>query len=225
MPNIIGYLQSLYHGQNKDDKHSGRVSLSSLYFSHLEDNLDEVGFDSIEDGITNLGTNLRDAFLFNLEWIIRSHFNPCYLAVPWHTKYPSFMSFGFPKRSPYYPFVNYQILKLKESGKFAQIEKRHLPNFKDMSCNADPDVSLGYTKLISVFALLGAGLLAGLVLFVVEFLLSGLTRTRRNDGLLMSCDPNASIKTERWQKMKGLLVKYGIEQREDFLRDCEKIFN
>ena len=90
--------------------------------------MDSVAYDSIDEAVENLAYNTRNAFLFNLEWILRSHYNPCHLAVPWQTDYPTFMSFGFPKESPYFPFFNYQLLKLKESGKFGKAERKHLPD-------------------------------------------------------------------------------------------------
>ena len=52
------------------------------------------------------------------------------MVIPWHTRFPNLMSLGFPKDSPYFPFINHKLVKLIESGKFKHIYRRWVPQVR-----------------------------------------------------------------------------------------------
>ena len=89
-----------------------------------------------------------------------------------YSRYPRFLSYGFPKRSPYYALFNFALMRKLESGVVGVIMERWRKgpvceggDGAASSSREPEDVALGMKKVVSVFAWLAAGfvLAAGLL--------------------------------------------------------------
>ena len=61
-------------------------------------------------------------------------FDPCTTLIPWRTRFPNLMSLGFPKDSPFFPFVNHQLLGMAEGGRIGYIYKKWVPQVRRLLC-------------------------------------------------------------------------------------------
>ena len=82
-------------------------------------------------------------------------------------------SFGFQRHSSYLEIFNDQLLKMKETGSLARINDKY--KTKRQQC---PDLSgspLGFESVIGTFLVLGTGIVASLIILVVEFIVGSYT--------------------------------------------------
>ncbi len=168
MPGVANYLIN-HDFLNKDDP--------TVWLKLYEQKLKPMGkkgeFPSIEaafdhmlassgEPITFLG--LKEVFVYFPQY-------HCKIMELWAQHYPGLISFGFPKDSPYRESMNHQLLKLVEEGLLQIQGQRHL-EIVEKDCEIDDDVSLSFVKFISLFAVLGTGVAASVLMFVAEKLLS-----------------------------------------------------
>ncbi len=143
----------------------------------------------------------------------------CSIEEVFASRYPSHLSYGFPKGSPYRDLINYQLLKIVEEGGLDVLHKRHVEDRLECSdADDDADVSLSFTKLVSLFAILGLGIACSLLLFFSE----GLLGTFGHGGEKESDDPDPAQQQQQnktfsayEQGLKSVLLKWGVSGGED----------
>ena len=99
------------------------------------------------------------------------HGNHCSL----YSRYPRFLSYGFPKRSPYYALFNFALMRKLESGVVGVIMERWRKgpvceggDGAASSSREPEDVALGMKKVVSVFAWLAAGFVLAAAMLAAE---------------------------------------------------------
>ena len=85
----------------------------------------------------------------------------------WITRYPGVLSFALPKNSPYKPFMEHAMLRIRESGSWVLLKKRFEEEIP--ICKTPPKgTSLGMEKIFTLFMFYLLGAIMGLILLFVE---------------------------------------------------------
>lgn len=78
----------------------------------------------LEDLLTN---ETPTTWLFLRETVTsRLRHYHCKITESWVSPYPDFLSFGFPKGSPYRPFLNFELLRMMETGVLDLMRREHM---------------------------------------------------------------------------------------------------
>jgi len=101
----------------------------------------------------------------------------CKLLRAWATNFPSLLTYGIPKRSPYGPFLYHHQLKLIENGALRALLNRW--NEDEPVCNDSRVDSLGFEKIIMTFMIVGLGIVCSVSTFIVEFVTAQLVPSRK----------------------------------------------
>lgn len=154
----------------------------------------------------------KTALFYTREGFLHFQEFRCTVVMPWRTKYPAFLTMGFPKNSPYYPFFSYQMLRHFENGVVPALRERWL-TFGTDHCKDDGLKPLGFEKLVCLFGLLAAAALAAVGVFSVEKILTigrseDTGKTREQD-----------TKTKMIHKLQEIMINHGILQERKFVAD------
>lgn len=148
---------------------------------------------------------------------------------------PLHRSFAVPKNWPYKDLFNFSILKMFERGTLNLMHKKYLE--LDMNCldDHDTDRSLSLVKLVSLFAVLGTGIISSLLFIVIEIYFSTkvkgshsawLTKqtTKLSSKIIVGSDNSEQKKSLEFEdELKKIMFKWGILNREAFLDDYSKL--
>ena len=93
----------------------------------------------------------------------------CGLLVAWRSHAPVLNSMAFGRDSVYKPFVDSFVMNMIEDGSVDLITKKWKNEGVANSCREQRNMSLGFEKLASLFALLAAGSLAAVLSWAAEF--------------------------------------------------------
>ena len=139
----------------------------------------------------------------------------CSLSVPWKTHFPNLLSLAFPKGSPYRQFFQMKLLQHQEKGTVPLLRKKWVKSWDDVVCSPKEEaLGLGLEKLIGLFGLLGlAGSLSVLLCLIELFSRLGAKNSAEKGTEL------DYFRSPVESAGKVLALKYGILQKEDFLRD------
>ncbi len=92
----------------------------------------------------------------------------CNFRIVWKAHYPSFLSFALPKNSPLTPFLNYQAMRLEESGLLERLREDARGGYS-LACTEDNTYSsLGAMELIGVFTLILLGQIVSVSIGIFE---------------------------------------------------------
>ena len=87
----------------------------------------------------------------------------------WISRFPGVLSFALPKNSPYKPFLDYAVIKLRETGPWILLKSRYEEDIP--ICRSPPKgTPLGMTKIFTLFLLVGIGACVGLLFLMLELL-------------------------------------------------------
>ena len=207
--------------ENNTDSEQQPHTVKSLIHKHLKHNLADVGFDTFQEGFENLMVNSDDALFFTTEWYLDTEYNfMCNLIAPWKSSIPSPMSFAFPKESPYFPFFNYHVIKMREMGELYKLDKKWIKRFDDKTCKHGADHSLGYFKLIGLFGILGVGMTVAVLTGSLEVLLKCKT-IKDVEEAHSSLD---QVMLHKTKKLKDLSRMHGVKCSEEFINEVSLLF-
>lgn len=158
----------------------------------------------------------------------------CDIVIPYISHTPRFISYGFPKNSPYRDLFQYNVLKLQETGALALIKAR---NHHSPKCLDTREVSLGLRKLVSMFGIVALGSGLALAVFFLEkaTILAKGPEGRFNSGVNYRGPPPIRIESYsdiaspksfgsiHEDRLRTLARRWGIADAPGFARDVSEL--
>ncbi len=152
----------------------------------------------------------------------------CQITKVFESRQPNLLSFAFPKNSPYLGFIDYHLLKLMEQGTMSLLKKKYLD--VDFDCrDDDQDVSLSFVKLVSLFAILGTGVVSSVILFACEIFFKDhykdhtSSKSSKPDLEMTGGSEADLIEPPYDDRLKKFMFKWGVSNRSAFLLDFEQL--
>ena len=178
------------------------------------------------DEITGLEMLLKEdktALFYTREGFLHFQEFRCEVLMPWKTKYPAFLTMGFPKNSPYFPFFNYQMMHHFENGVVPALRQRWL-TFGTDHCKDNGLKPLGLEKLISLFGLLAVASIAAIALFLAEKILALGSREGHKGQIAkkiveQEVRERDGLTPQMVMKLPEVMTNYGIVQKRKFISD------
>ncbi|TRY78917.1 hypothetical protein TCAL_10582 [Tigriopus californicus] len=90
------------------------------------------------DGLEKITANEDLAVFYNIESFADYKMYQCQIEAPWVTLYPGLLSVAFPKDSEYFPFIQYQTMRLLDQGTSSRALKAILREHHDLVPRFDP---------------------------------------------------------------------------------------
>lgn len=106
---------------------------------------------------------------------IKSLGRPCDLKFLWFSKNKSFLSFAFPKKSPFFVFFNDAIKNLNEKGVIERINADY-EIYKPPNCKSQQFEALSLNKVVSLFLLLGLGCSLAIITLTLEHITNAIKK-------------------------------------------------
>lgn len=122
------------------------------------------------------------AFMYQIETVREYKEFQCDLLVAWRSHVPVLNSMAFGKDSVYKPFIDGFVMNMLEDGSVDLITKKWKSEGAADSCREHRNMSLGFEKLASLFAILVAGSLAAILSWAAEFAWSIMATNTSSEG-------------------------------------------
>lgn len=173
------------------------------------------------DGLEKIVANENSAVFYNIESFADKKTYQCQIVAPWVTLYPGLLSVAFPKDSEYFPFIQYQTMRLLDQGTSSRAWNAIVRDM-DSTCETTKLSGLGVHKLVSLFGLLGlAGVLSVTILIVERTVFY--KRVVTQDKVHFE-SPNQDVMQLDWQpQIDWLVQKFGIDDKFEFSRHLSRI--
>ena len=117
----------------------------------------------------DLSQNTKETIFCDKNYIMdRLSPKDCKISIAWESRSPIvYMTMVVSKDSPYTEFFNHELLKLMEIGIIDHLSLKNRPKCGDLSTEID---AASLKKTISLFILLGIGMISSLICFTIEIL-------------------------------------------------------
>ncbi|XP_059096592.1 probable glutamate receptor [Tigriopus californicus] len=128
---------------------------------------EDAFFDSESDGLDKLMVEPDSGVFYNVESFADYKMYQCQIVAPWVTLFPDLLSVAFPKDSVFFPFIQYQTMRLLDQGTSSRALKAIL---RDVSgtCEVQQQSGLGLHKLVSLFGLLTFAAVLSIAILILE---------------------------------------------------------
>ncbi len=163
------------------------------------------------------------AFLFAVEAMYAYPEYRCDMVTPWVDSTVYLNSMTFAKSSPHFSFINFRLLQRLEHGLLTVLQRRYFE--LDTRCISERNVSLSFFKSISLFGIVATGLVAATAIFLAEWIWPRITGRLAKDSaeeFVLNVAPTTSQPYEE-DDLKLFMFKWGINDRENFLRELDNL--
>lgn len=114
----------------------------------------------------------------------------------------------------YTQFVNYHLLRYKEEGVLDNLAKRY--GHSEEVCSQDEgDRALSFNKVVGLFSLWSFGVIAAIICFAIEKLVTSSSKPTTSIEL----SPSESIQVQ-WN---AFFLRWGVADRRQFLEELARI--
>ena len=97
---------------------------------YLEGQEDSSVFKTLDEATQELLTGRKKALFFSVESLMSQKDTRCEIRVAWQSRQSEQMAFALPKDSPYYEFMQYNMIRLLETGTWKVCTELFLPASK-----------------------------------------------------------------------------------------------
>ncbi|XP_059096590.1 uncharacterized protein LOC131891101 isoform X1 [Tigriopus californicus] len=165
------------------------------------------------DGLEKITANEDLAVFYNIESFADYKMYQCQIEAPWVTLYPGLLSVAFPKDSEYFPFIQYQTMRLLDQGTSSRALKAILREVSG-TCEVQEQSGLGLHKLISLFGLLTFAAVLSIVILSLER--AAFSTTILSQDLIQSKSMENDGQADIGPQLDLLIRASGIEDKRAF---------
>ena len=193
-------------------------------------------FNATRYALNSLMKSPRRGHLNFYETVLYDDEYKCKVKFPWKSQYPNHLSFAFPKNSPLFPFFDYQVLKMMETGTMDLIRRKWTGSDRQCTDQEDKeleeDVGLSFNKLVGLFLVCSIGAVLAILIFTYE-VANGVYRKlpmrRVDDSELEYVDRYTRYSQDGngkkvMNKMSNLFIKWNVQDWNVFMTDMEELF-